>query len=120
MHVYNFICIYVGNPFFDLLTNATIYAPLASSPVISIIVAIDSDGTTSHQDVISESLVLTRRDDEDFMGKFKQDSTNFQLYHYKFPPLKRQSMGRYVIYSGIRSNACVSTLYAIFVLNSQN
>ena len=93
-------CIYIGNPFFDLLTNATIYAPLASSPVISIIVAIDSDGTTSHQHVISESLVLTRPNNEDFMGKFEQDSTNFQLYHYMFPPLQRQNMGRYVISSG--------------------
>ena len=88
---------------------------MASSPVISIIVAINSDGTASHQDVVTESLVLTRPDDEDFMRKFEQDSTNFQLYHYMFPPLQRQNMGQYVISSGTRSNTCVLILHTIFM-----
>ena len=94
----------VGNPFYELLTNHTIYAPLASSPVISIIVAIDSDGTTSQQDDVTESLVLAHTNDEDFIGEFEQDSTNFQLYHYMFPPLRRENMGQYIMYSGNKAN----------------
>ena len=93
-------CIYIENPFYNLLTNRTIYAPLASSPVISIIVAIDSDGTISQQDDVTQSLVLARPNDENFIGEFEQDSNNFQLYHYMFPPLRRRNMGQYVIYSG--------------------
>ena len=94
-----YICI-IENPFYNLLTNKTLYAPLASSPLISIIVAINSDGTKDHQDDISDSLVLARPNDEDFFGEFRQDSTNFQLYHYMFTPLKRRNMGQYIIYSG--------------------
>ena len=89
----------IGNPFSDLLTNRTIYTPLASSPVISIVVAIDSDGTISQQNNVTESLVLIGPND--FMDKFEQDSTDFQLYHFTFPPLQRQNMGRYMILSGI-------------------
>ena len=95
------MCIHIENPYYRLLTNQTIYAPLASSPVISIIVAIDSDGTVSQQDVVTDSLVLTRPNDEDIIGVFEQDSNNFQLYHFMFPPLQRQNMGQYVIYAGI-------------------
>ena len=95
------VCVvYIENPFYELLTNRTIYAPLASSPVISIIVAIDSDGTISQQDDVTESLVLARPNDEDFIAEFEQDSNNFQLYHYMFPPLRRKNTGQYVIYSG--------------------
>ena len=71
--------------------------------MISIIVAIDSDGTVSRQDDITESLVLALPNDEDFIG-FEQDSTDFQLYHYMFPPLRRENMGRYFIYSGNKAN----------------
>ena len=96
---------FIENPFYRLLTNHTIYAPLASSPVISIIVAIDSDGTINQQDDVTNSLVLARPSDEDnIIGEFEQDSTNFQLYHYMFPPLQRQNMGQYVIYSGINAS----------------
>ena len=98
------VCVYTENPFYKLLTNRTIHAPLASSPVISIIVAIDSDGTVSQQDDITESLVLALPNDEDFIGEFEQDSTDFQLYHYMFPPLRRENMGRYFIYSGNKAN----------------
>ena len=91
---------FTENPFYKLLTNHSIYAPLASSPVISIIVAIDSDGTINQQDDVTESLVLARPNDEDFIGQFEQDSTNFQLYHYVFSPLQRRNMGPYIIYSG--------------------
>ena len=96
------MCICIENPYYRLLTNQTIYAPLASSPIISIIVAIDSDGTVSQQDdVVTDSLVLARPNDEDIIDIFEQDSNNFQLYHYMFPPLQRQNMGQYIIYSGI-------------------
>ena len=98
--------LYIENPYYRLLTNQTIYAPLASSPIISIIVAINSDGTVSQQDyVVTDSLVLARPNDEVNIGIFEQDSNNFQLYHYMFPPLRRQNMGEYVIsYSGINSS----------------
>ena len=95
-YICTYVCVCIENPFYKLLTNHTIYAPLASSPVISIIVAIDSDGTTSQQDDVTESLVLTRPNDEDFIGEFEQDPTNFQLYHYMFPPLRRENMGQYL------------------------
>ena len=72
---------------------------MASSPVISIIVAIDSDGTVSQQDNVTDSLVLARPNDEDIIGVFEQDSNNFQLYHYMFPPLQKQDVGQYVISS---------------------
>ena len=88
---------------------------MASSPVISIIVAIDSDGTVSQQDdVVTDSLVLARPNDEDIFGVFEQDSNNFQLYHYMFPPLQRQDMGQYKIYSGI----ITSTLPYTYILIS--
>ena len=106
------MCIHlcVENPYYRLLTNRTIHAPLASSPVISIIVAIDSDGTVNQQDDVTNSLVLARPNNEDFMGEFEQDSTDFQLYHYIFPPLRRQNMGQYIIYSGISAN-----MYALYI-----
>ena len=97
----------IENPFYKLLINHTIHAPLASSPVISIIVAIDSDGTISQQDDVTESLVLARPYDEDFIGEFEQDSSTFQLYHYMFPPLRRQNMGRYIIFSGMKASKYV-------------
>ena len=95
---------FTENPFYKLLTNHSIYAPLASSPVISVIVAIDSDGTISQQDDVTESLVLARPNDEDLIGQFEQDSTDFQLYHYVFSPLQRRNMGQYIIYSGTYQN----------------
>ena len=114
------VCVYLENPFYKLLTNRTIYAPLASSPVISIIVAIDSDGTTSQQDDITVSLIL---DDEDFMDEFEQDSTDFQLYHYMFPPLRRRNMGQYMIYSGIKTSismyVCIK-LYVLYIYSGMN
>ena len=85
------------------MSNSTIYAPLASSPIISIIIAIDSDGTEEQQDIITDSLVLARPNDDDIFGEFEQDSDNFQLYHYMFPPLRRLNNGQYIIYSGIKS-----------------
>ena len=93
---------FIESPFYILLSNSTIYAPLATSPVISIIVAIDSDGTEEQQDIITDSLVLARPNDNDFIGEFEQDSKKFQLYHYMFPPLQRQNMGQYKIYAGIQ------------------
>ena len=99
---YVWMCIFIENPYYRLLTNHTIYAPLASSPVISIIVAIDSDGTESQQgDVVTDSLVLARPDDENFIGVFEQDPISYQLYNYTFPLLQRKNMGQYIIYAGI-------------------
>ena len=97
---------FIENPFYKLLTNLTIYTPLASSPVISIIVAIDSDGTEEQQDNVTGSLVLARPfdDDDGFFGEFEQDSTNFQLYHHRFSPLQRESRGQYLIYSGTKAS----------------
>ena len=102
---------FIENPYYRLLTNRTIYAPLASSPVISIIVAIDSDGTVSQQDdVVTDSLVLGRPDDENIIGVFEQDPTNYQLYHYMFPPLRRENMGQYIVYAGINATYIESAL----------
>ena len=116
-----YICIFVfiENPFYNLLTNKTLYVPLASSPLISIIVAINSDGTKNHQDDITDSLVLARPNDEDFFGEFEQDSTNFQLYHYMFTPLKRQNMGQYIIYSGKKSVFILHCTYSCIVSYSE-
>ena len=79
--------------------------------MISIIVAIDSDGTVNQQDDVTNSLVLARPNDEEFMGEFEQDSNNFQLYHYIFSPLQRKNMGQYVIYSGISVNIYLVCTY---------
>ena len=99
---YVWMYIFIENPYYRILTNHTIYAPLASSPEISVIVAIDSDGTESQQDdVVTDSLLLARPDDENFIEVFfEQDPTSYQLYHYMFPPLQRKNMGQYIIYAG--------------------
>ena len=90
---------------------------MASSPVISIIVAIDSDGTVSQQDdAVNDSLVLARPDDGNSIGVFEQDPTNYQLYHYMFSPLRRQDMGQYTIYLGI--DTCIysdCTMYSCII-----
>ena len=89
---------------------------MASSPVISIIVAIDSDGTTSQQDDVTASLILACTNDEDFIGEFEQDSANFQLYHYMFPPLRRENMGQYIMYSGNKVNVPCIHMYLHCIL----
>ena len=95
---------------------------MASSPVISIIVAIDSDGTISQQDdVVTDSLVITRLDDEDIIDVFEQDSTNFQLYHYMFPPLQRLDMGahEYVIHLGTITNILPIHILMCYIFQKQ-
>jgi len=78
-------------------------APLGSRPVISVIIAIDSDGTRSQQDNITNSLVLTHTSNSstvfDVDGGFKQDPFNFQLYNYTFPPVTNSNEGNYTITS---------------------
>ena len=96
----------IENPYYKLITNQTILAPLASSPFISIFVAINSDGTKEQQNNVTGSLKLESKTD---VGEFEQDPTRFQLYHYIFSPLKRSNKGSYTIYSGIN---VVFTLYA--------
>ena len=79
--------------------------PLASSPVIRIIIAIDSDGTRSQQDSVTNSLVLTHTnnngDEVNVEDGLEQDPENFQLYHYTFPPVQRSNNGTYTITSGM-------------------
>jgi len=87
-----------------LLTNQSLIVPLASSPVISIIIAIDSDGTRSQQDNVTNSLVFTHTNnngDVVNVDGFEQDPENFQLYHYTFPPVQRSNNGTYTITSGM-------------------
>ena len=78
-------------------------APLGSRPVISVIIAIDSDGTRSQQDNITNSLVLTRTSNSSAAFRvdrgFKQDPFNFQLYNYTFPPVTNSNTGNYTITS---------------------
>ncbi|XP_065903440.1 uncharacterized protein [Dysidea avara] len=92
------------SPFYKLLTNKSLVVPLASSPVISIIIAIYSDGTRSQQDNITNSLVLTHTSnngDVVNVDGLEQDPVNFQLYHYTFLPVQNSSEGIYTITSAI-------------------
>ena len=86
-----------------MITNQSILAPLGSSPVISIIIAIDSDGTRSQQDNVTNSLVFTHTNNSSDVVNvdLEQDPVNFQLYHYTFPPVQRSSVGTYTITSGM-------------------
>ena len=91
------------NPFYLLLTNQSLVVPLGSSPVISIIIAIDCDGTRSQQDNVTNSLVFhhtSNSGDVVNVDGLEQDPVNFQLYHYTFPPVQRSSVGTYKIISG--------------------
>ena len=99
-----YIVFFSENPFYKLLTNQSLIVPLASSPVISIIIAIDSDGTRSQQDNVTNSLVFTHTNnngDVVNVDGFEQDPENFQLYHYTFPPVQRSNNGTYTITSGM-------------------
>jgi len=103
MYLYS-VSYILENPYYALLTNQTLVVPLASSPVISIIIAIDSDGTRSQQDNVTNSLVLTHTNnngDEVIVDGLEQDSENFQLYHYTFPPVRRSDNGTYAVTSGM-------------------
>jgi len=87
-----------------LLSNQSLIVPLASSPVISIIIAIDSDGARSQQDNVTNSLVFTHTNNDGLVVNvdgLKQDPGNFQLYHYTFPPIQRSSVVSYNITSGM-------------------
>ena len=87
-----------------MLTNNSLVVALGSSPVISIIIAIDSDGTRSQQDNATNSLVFTHTSnngDVVNVDGLEQDPVNFQLYHYTFPPVQRSSVGTYTITSGM-------------------
>jgi len=99
-----FVSYILENPFYRLLTNRTLVVPLASSPNISVIIAIDSDGTRSQQDNITNSLMLTHTNNSGAVVNvdgLEQDPDNFQRYHYIFPPVQRSSNGTYSITSGI-------------------
>ena len=77
--------------------------PLGSSPVISVIIAIDSDGTRSQQDNVTDSLVFTHTNNSGAvadMDGLEQDPVNFQLYHYIFSPIQDGNEGTYTITIG--------------------
>ena len=77
--------------------------PLGSSPVISIIISIDSDGTRSQQDIVTNSLVFTHTNNNGAavgVDGLEQDPVNFQLYHYTFPPVQDGDEGTYTITAG--------------------
>ena len=76
---------------------------MASSPIIRIVIAINSDGTIDQQVVTTDSLSFTHTRNEVAMPLegLEPDPLNFQLYEYTFPPLRRSSQGEYRIQSGI-------------------
>jgi len=77
--------------------------PSGSSPVIRIIIAIDSDGTRSQQDNVTNSLVFTHTSNNGAVVNvdgLQQDPVSFQLYHYTFPPVQDRSEGIYAIMAG--------------------
>ena len=87
-----------------LLTNQNLVVPLGSSPVISVIIAIDSDGTRSQQDNVTNSLVFTHTSNSGAVVNvdgIEQDPTNFQLYCYTFSPIQTDHAGNYTIASGM-------------------
>ena len=77
--------------------------PLGSSPVISVIIAIDSDGTRSQQDNVTDSLVFTHTNNSGAVVEvdgLEQDPVDFQLYHYTFSPVQDGNEGTYKIAIG--------------------
>ena len=104
-----------------LLTNQSLVVPLGSSPEISVIIAIDSDGTRSQQDNVTNSLVFTHTGNSGAvvnMDGLEQDPVKFQLYHYTFPPVQTDSAGNYIITSGLY--ACVCIKGELFNINTGN
>ena len=96
------LCFFISeNPFYKLLTNQSLVALLGTSPVISVIIAIDSDGTRSQQDNVTNSLVFTHTSSSGDVVNVDGLEDNFQLYHYTFPPVQRSSVGTYTITSGM-------------------
>lgn len=95
--------LHIENPYYELLSTNSIFAPVASSPVIRIVIAINSDGTIDQQRVTTDSLNFThtRNDIPMLVEGLEPDPLNFQLYEYTFPPLRRSSQGDYRIQSGI-------------------
>jgi len=101
--------IITGNPYYQLIENSLvngtyIFAPVASSPVINIIIAINSDGTLTQQNNITSSLMFTHQNNNNMLipiNGLEPSPDNFQLYTYTFPPLQLRNNGTYTIYSGI-------------------
>jgi len=84
------------------VSNWISVVPLASSPVISIIIAIDSDGTRTQQDNVTNSLLITHTNNDVIsVDGLEQDPVNSQLYHYTLPPVENSSEGIYAIQSGV-------------------
>ena len=99
----SFLCTCIENPYYKLKSNQTLVVPLGSSPVISVIIAINSDGTRSQQDNVTKSLVFAHTNNSRAAAngdELEQDPVNFQLYHYTFPPVQNNSEGIYAITSG--------------------
>lgn len=98
-----------GNPYYQLMDNSLvngtyIFAPVASSPVINIIIAIDADGTLAQQDIVTNSLMFTHTNNNNMLTPISglvPAPDNFQLYTYTYPPLQLRNNGTYTIHSGM-------------------
>ena len=95
--------LYLANPYYNLLSTNSIFAPVASSPMIRIVIAINSDGTLDQQRRTTQSLIFTHTRNNVTMpiDGLEPDPLNFQLYQYTFPPLRRNSGGNYRIQSSM-------------------
>ncbi|XP_065910282.1 uncharacterized protein [Dysidea avara] len=104
---YKDVTVIKRNPYYQLIDNSLvngtyIFAPVASSPVINIIIAIDSDGTLTHQNNVTNSLMFTHTNNNNMqipINGLEPDPDNFQLYTYTFPPLQLRNNGTYTIFS---------------------
>ena len=97
-----FVCL--ENPYDNLLSDSSIFAPVASSPMIRIIIAINSDGTIAQQRNTTDSLIFTHTTRAGItrpVEGLRPDPQSFQLYQYTFPPLRRSSQGEYRIQSSM-------------------
>lgn len=118
-------CLYVGvyfkyvllleNPYHNLLSDSSIFAPVASSPIISIIIAINSDGTIAQQRSTTDSLTFTHTRDGEMtpVEGLNPSPLSFQLYQYTFPPLRRSSQGDYRIQSSTYIHLSIIAMYTL-------
>jgi len=116
--MYNYLNIfffYLVNPYFNLLSDSRIFAPVASSPIIRIVIAINSDGTIAQQRMTTDSLIFTHTRDDitTSVEGLEPDSLIIQLYKYTFPPLRRGSQGDYRIRSC--TYVCMYTMFCIIL-----
>ena len=114
-----YFSLYIVNPYYNLLSNNSIFAPVASSPIIRIVIAINSNGTIDQQRETTDSLTFTHTSNGVMttVEGLEPDPLNFQLYEYIFPPLRRSSEGDYRIQSGMYVHIFVAVYFmSIFCL----